>query len=358
MFTGMIKMDRIITFAQAINEAQFQLLESDPKVLIMGLGVPSPTGVFGSTTGLQKAFGSNRVLDIPAAENGMTGIALGTAIAGMRPIMVHSRVDFSLLSMDPIVNQAAKWRYMYGGKTNASLTIRMIIGRGWGQGPQHSQSLHSWLAHIPGLRVLMPTTPSDAKGMLINAVNSLQPTIIFEHRWLFGISGHVDKHMYKVKYGSAAVRKIGNDITLIGNSYMTIECIEAAKILETMGISTEVVDLRSISPLDVQTLVKSVSKTKRMVVVDNGHIDFGISGEVVSKVIENLDVPLLCKPKRFGFPHTPTPTAYSLSELYYPRIIDIIEFVAKLFNTNVPSTALQSLNKFTDVPNHNFIGPY
>ena len=320
-------MNRTLTFASAIHEAQEQLLESSLGVLVLGMGVTSPSGVFGT-------------------------------ISGMRPILIHQRVDFSLLSMDAIVNQAAKWHYMYGGAMSAPLTIRMIIGRGWGQGPQHSQSLQSWFAHIPGLRVLMPTTPTDAKGLLIAAVNGNTPTIILEHRWLFGIKGIVSKSFFEVSIGKAEVVKEGKDITIVSVSYMTIETLEAAKILENLQVSVEVIDLKTISPIDIDTIMKSVQKTRRVLIIDNGHISFGISAEILSLIIENSNFQLLSTPKRIGLPHAPTPTAYSLSEIYYPNTNDIIREVLeilKLKNIQIPEL---KITKFSDVPNENFTGPY
>jgi pyruvate dehydrogenase E1 component beta subunit len=322
------------------------------------MGVTSPSGVFGTTIGLLEKFGPERVLEVPASESAITGIALGAAISGMRPILIHQRVDFSLLSMDAIVNQAAKWHYMYGGAMSAPLTIRMIIGRGWGQGPQHSQSLQSWFAHIPGLRVLMPTTPTDAKGLLIAAVNGNTPTIILEHRWLFGIKGIVSKSFFEVSIGKAEVVKEGKDITIVSVSYMTIETLEAAKILENLQVSVEVIDLKTISPIDIDTIMKSVQKTRRVLIIDNGHISFGISAEILSLIIENSNFQLLSTPKRIGLPHAPTPTAYSLSEIYYPNTNDIIREVLeilKLKNIQIPEL---KITKFSDVPNENFTGPY
>lgn len=182
---------RELKFTQAINEATALSMEADPRVQIMGLGVPDPTGIFGTTTGLQARFGSERVTDLPTSENAMTGVAIGCALAGMRPILTHQRVDFAVLTMEQIVNQAAKWHYMFGGRMRVPLVIRMIIGRGWGQGPQHSQSLQAWFAHVPGLKVVMPTSPHDVKGLLISAIEDDSPVVILEHRWLYNFSGPV-----------------------------------------------------------------------------------------------------------------------------------------------------------------------
>ena len=261
-------MDREIKFDQAINEAIDQCMAEDPAVYIMGLGVPDPKGIFGSTLGLQQKYGSARVMDMPTSENGMTGVAIGSALVGMRPIMAHQRIDFALLAVEQIVNQAAKWHYMFGGQMNVPLVIRMIIGRGWGQGPQHSQSLHAWFAHVPGLKVVMPTTPYDAKGLLIASVEDNNPVIFIEHRWLYNIVGHVPEEVYRVPLGRARVARQGKDLTIAAISYMVLEALRAADMLAADGIHAEVIDIRSLKPLDDELILKSVRKTGHLIVVE------------------------------------------------------------------------------------------
>ena len=190
-------MTRELKFYQAINEAIDTCMAGDPSVYVMGLGTPDPKGVFGTTLGLAQKYGAERVMDIPTSENGMTGVAIGSALVGMRPIIVHQRIDFALLSIEQIVNQAAKWHYMFGGQMQVPLVIRMIIGRGWGQGPQHSQSLQAWFAHVPGLKVVMPSTPYDAKGLLISSIEDNSPVVFIEHRWLYNIAGNVPEGSYR-----------------------------------------------------------------------------------------------------------------------------------------------------------------
>src|ERR1700722_19529669 len=213
-------MSRELKFSQSIHEATDLCLAADPSVYLMGLGVPDPKGVFGTTLNLREKYG-DRVLDMPTAENGMTGVALGSALCGMRPIMVHQRLDFALLAVEQLVNQAAKWHYMFGGQKSAPIVIRLIVGRGWGQGPQHSQSLHSWFAHIPGLKVVAPATAYDAKGLLISSIEDNNPVMFIEHRWLHGITGNVPEGMYRVPIGKSRVVRTGKDITIVGISYMT-----------------------------------------------------------------------------------------------------------------------------------------
>jgi len=352
-------MARQLRYFEAIREAQAQLLATDPRTYVVGLGVPGPTGVFGTTKGLREEFGAHRVLDMPSSENAMTGIALGTAVMGKRPIMVHMRVDFAVLAMEPLVNQAAKWHYMYGGKIRAPMTVRMIVGRGWGQGPQHSQSLQAWFGHVPGLKVVMPVTPYDAKGMLIAASRDDAPVIVFEHRWLYAISGPVPESMYEVPLDSAAIVRPGRDITLAATSYMTLESLRAAELLQKVGIEAEVVDLRCVAPIDVDTLVRSVSRTNRLIVSDTGHTHFGVGAEVVAAVCERAHAQLRSPPIRIGLPHVPTPTTPALADLYYPVARDIARQALTSLGSNreLPPNPPDS-RLWKDVPDTSFTGPY
>jgi acetoin:2,6-dichlorophenolindophenol oxidoreductase subunit beta len=350
---------REIKFAEAIREATQELMAADERVYLMGLTVPSPTGAFGTTAGLLDRFGPGRVLDMPASENGMTGVALGSAVMGMRPIMLHIRMDFALLAMEPLVNQAAKWHYMYGGKMRAPLTIRMIVGRGWGQGPQHAQSLQAWFAHIPGLKVVMPTTPYDAKGMLISAVEDDAPVIVIEHRWLYGISGDVPEGLYRVPLDKARVARSGRDVTIASTSYMTVEALRAAELLADIGISAEIVDLRSLTPIDGETLFASVRKTGRLIVADTGHAAFGVGAEVTALVAENCLASLKAAPRRIGLPQAPTPTTPALADLYYPRARDIAAAaLAMLGNPADLPPETRDPRIWLDVPDPSYTGPY
>src|SRR6516164_1480228 len=257
--------DRQLTYAQAINEAIDLSLARDPKVYVIGLGVPDTDGIFGTTRNLAKKYGPRRVFDMPVAESGMTGIALGSALVGMRPVMTHVRVEFSMLAMDQICNQAAKWHYMFGGQACVPLTVRMIIGRGWGQGAQHSQSLHAWFAHIPGLKVVMPSTVYDAKGLLMAAIADDNPVILLEHRWLLGMRGHVPEGPYEVPLGQPRIARRGRDLTIVGSSYTTLEALRAADQLAAEGVDAEVIDLRTIAPLDDSQILDSVRRTGHLV---------------------------------------------------------------------------------------------
>ncbi|MGD9976077.1 MAG: alpha-ketoacid dehydrogenase subunit beta, partial [Desulfatirhabdiaceae bacterium] len=349
---------RTISYAEAIREAHDYCLGVNPRVYLMGLGVPDPKGIFGSTLGLQEKYGSHRVFDIPLSENAVTGVALGSAITGMRPIMTHQRVDFALVSIEQIVNQAAKWHYMFNGQMNAPMLIRMIIGRGWGQGPQHSQSLHAWFAHIPGLKVIMPTTPYDAKGMLIAAVEDDNPVICLEHRWLYGIRDEVPVDAYRVPIDQARVIRTGSDITLIGISYMTLECLRAAELLQNRGVSAEVIDLRSIRPIDKDTILASVQKTGYLLIVDHAQTCCGVESEISALATEHLFDRLHSAPARIGLPDHPTPTSPALADGYYPLASDIAVKALNLMGHPDMIPAIKPLNRRLDQPDATFQGPF
>jgi pyruvate/2-oxoglutarate/acetoin dehydrogenase E1 component len=355
-------MSRELKFFQAINEATDLCLGEYPSVYIMGLGVPDPKGIFGSTLGLQQKHGSQRVMDMPCSENAMTGIAIGSALVGMRPIMTHQRIDFVLLAMEQIVNQAAKWHYMFGGQVCVPLVIRMIIGRGWGQGAQHSQSLESWFAHIPGLKVIMPTTPFDAKGLLISSVEDNNPVIFVEHRWLYNITGEVPEGIYRVPIGQARIALSGADITIATASYMTLESIRAADYLARSGVSVEVVDIRTLRPLDDDLILASVKKTGHLIIVDSSNVTGGIGAEVAARVAEKAFTDLKSPIKRIGLPDCPGPTSPGLTQFYYPRathIIRAVKDVLKLKGTKTDDEFELSDNAVPhDVPDKFFTGPF
>ena len=352
--------DRNLEFHRAINEALDVSLTTYPNTYLIGLGVPDPKGVFGTTLGLQQKHGPDRVMDMPTSENGMTGVAIGAALVGARPIMVHQRVDFFLLAMDQLVNQAAKWHYMFGGQCAVPITIRLIIGRGWGQGAQHSQSLQSWFAHVPGLKVVMPSTPYDAKGLLIASVEDNNPVVILEYRWLYSLTGHVPEGRYTVPLGKARVVSEGSDITIAATSYMTIESLQAAKALECAGINAEVIDIRTLSPLDEETIMNSVKKTGRLIVADTGWKKFGIAGEIVSRATEECFQELKVAPQRVAMPDCPMPSTPALANLAYPRARDIAKLAAYMMGRELNPEALNvaAPSEPLDVPNKNFTGPF
>ena len=353
-------MGREITYAQAILEATDQCMGKDSSVYIMGLGVPDPKGVFGTTLGLQEKYGDRRVMDMPVSENAMTGVAIGSAIRGMRPILTHQRIDFMLLSLDQIINNAAKWHYMFDGKMRVPMVIRLIVGRGWGQGPQHSQSLQALFGHIPGLKVVMPSTPNDAKGLLISSIEDDNPVIFLEHRWLHHVFGEVPEEIYRVPLGKANILKQGKDVTIVATSHMALESFRAARFLEAKGVEVEVVDLRTIKPLDEQTILNSVRKTGKLVVVDGGWKFLGLPAEIITMVIEKAFDHLKAPPCRVAFPDIPTPTSRVLSSEFYPGVINIVNAVNGLLGMPDVGEAELGLSQDVpkDIPDKSFTGPF
>jgi pyruvate dehydrogenase E1 component beta subunit len=350
---------REISYAEAIREGFAVAMERDSSVMLMGLGVPDPKGFFGTTTGLQQQFGPDRVMDMPCAENGMTGVVLGAALNGLRPVINHQRLDFALLAMDPMCTQAAKWSYMFGGAMKMPVVFRMIIGRGWGQGPQHSQSLHSWFAHIPGLKVVMPTTPHDAKGMLISAIEDDNPVVFLEHRWLHHIKGHVPTGHYSVPIGPLRTARKGADVTIVALSYMVLEALEAAETLAEAGIDAEVLDLRSLRPLDREAIIGSVKKTGRLIVADSAWALAGMSAEIMAIASEGAFSSLRTAPRRVCLPDCPTPTGPSLAADYYPRSGHIVAAVREMLELPAnEDDLLVPAGVELDKPNPAFTGPF
>jgi pyruvate dehydrogenase E1 component beta subunit len=325
---------RKLSYAQAIREAFAQLLKNDPRVFVIGQGLWSPWYVGTSMKDIDKEFGRDRVIDCPVSENATTGAGIGAALAGMRPIVVHPRMDFMLLAVDQIVNQASNWSYMFGGQIGVPVVLRSIINRGGEQGAQHSQAVQAFFAHIPGLKVVMPATAYDAKGMLISAVRDGNPVIYIDDRWLYSVEDDVPEEMYEVPLGKAAVRRPGSDVTLVTNSYMLVECLKAAESLAGHGISAEVLDLRSIKPLDEAAIVESVRKTGRAVVVDGAWRMCGVASEVsaviAEKAFDHLKAPVI----RVTLPEAPAPTSKALEQEYYIKAADIAASVQTLIRVH------------------------
>jgi len=309
---------RILSYPEAIREATDFEMEKDSSVIVVGQGVDDPKAILGTTKGLAERFGEKRVFDTPLSEDGMTGAAIGMALGGLRPIHTHIRMDFLLLAMNQLVNMAAKMSYMFGGRVCVPLVVRSVIGKSWGQGPQHSQSLYPMLMNIPGLKIVAPSTPYDAKGCLISAIRDNNPVIYIEHRLLYYQRGHVPQEEYTIPFGRARVLTEGEDITLLGVSQMAVECLRARRYLEETGIKAEVVDPVSLSPLDIETIIDSVSKTKRMIIVDNAWMQCGLAAEIIALLTERgltKDI----KVQRMGFEFTVCPTTPALEEHFYPN---------------------------------------
>ncbi len=320
---------RGITYREALRETQSALLKKDKRIFILGEGVNDSGGIFGTTAGLAKEFGKDRVMDIPVAENALTGIAIGAAICGMRPIFVHMRMDFLLMAMDQIINHAAKWNYMTGGRVNVPIVIRSIIGRGWGSAAQHSQALHSLFVHIPGLKVVMPSTPYDAKGLLISAVEDANPVIFIEHRWVYDYIGYVPPDVYKVPVGKGIVRRQGKDVTVVAVSQMVYEAIKAADSLQSENIDIEIVDPRTIKPLDEELILDSLRKTGRLVIADVGCKTGGLGSHIAAVVYEKAFSCLKAPVEIVCLPDTPTPASPVLEEAYYPGKEEIMASVKR-----------------------------
>ena len=312
-------MERVLTYAQALQEATEQEMERDPSVILFGIGVDDFKGTWGTTKDLHLKFGRDRVFDTPLAEDGMTGVAIGAALAGLRPIHVHIRMDFVLLAMNQIINIAAKSRYMYGGTVSIPLVVRSVIGRSWGQGAQHSQGLHSYFTHVPGMKVVAPSTPYDAKGALAASIRDNDPVMFIEHRLVHFQKGHVPQDSYTVPFGKARILASGSDVTLVGISYMAVECMRAHQYLAEAGISAEVIDPVSLAPLDMETILTSVAKTGRLIVVDTAWTSCGLSGEILARVAEELQGSERPRLKRLGYEPVTCPTTKNLEDLFYPN---------------------------------------
>jgi len=311
--------ERRVTYAAAVREAFVQAMEEDPTVFVMGQGVDDFNACYGTTRDLDSEFGPDRCFDTPLSEDAMTGVAIGAALAGMRPVHCHIRMDFILLAMNQLINIAAKGHYMWGGQVHLPIVVRGIIGRSWGQGAQHSQAVYSTFVHTPGIKVVAPTTPFDAKGMLIHAIRDDNPVLFVEHRMLHFQEGHVPEEAYEVPFGQARVLAPGNDITIVAISHMAVEGLRAHHLLSAKGISAEVIDPVSLSPLDVDSIAESAARTGRLLVVDHDWTSCGVSAEIVAAVIEQLGGQAEVRCRRMGFQPTTCPTAPNLERTFYPN---------------------------------------
>jgi pyruvate dehydrogenase E1 component beta subunit len=309
------------SYGTAIRAGFEYLLENHPEFFVIGQGLWSPWYVGNSMTDLDKKFGKHRVIDTPVSELACTGAAVGASLCGMRPVVVHPRIDFMLYAMDAVVNQAAKWAHMIGGQAHPAVTIRAIINRGGEQGAQHSQSLHSWFAHVPGLRVVMPASVADARDLLIAAALCDDPVVYIDDRWLYDQKDSLPppRKLDLAAEGPRCVAE-GKDITLVASSYSTRIALDARHLLEGQGISAEVVDLRVINPLRDEAIVASVRKTGRVLAVDGGWRTCGMSAEVLAVVAEKVPVSKLrAQPARITLPDAPAPTSRALEKIYYPN---------------------------------------
>ena len=325
---------RVITFAQAVNEALAEEMRRDPTVFIMGEDVAEAGTPFKVLAGLADEFGTERVIDTPISEAGFTGLGVGAAMTGMRPVIDIMFGDFIALTMDQMVNQAAKTHYMSGGKLKVPLVLRTTMGASRRSAAQHSQSLHAWLSHIPGLKVAIPSTPYDAKGLMKTAIRDDNPVAIFEDKMSFTLKGPVPEEEYTIPFGVADIKREGTDITIVGTSSMVQVALAAAERLAENGISAEVVDPRTTLPLDKQTLIESAKKTSRAMVVDEGYEGYGVTAEIASVIADGafyyLDVPV----KRMGAMNVPIPFSPVLEDLTIPTVEAVVEMARTLCGRN------------------------
>jgi acetoin:2,6-dichlorophenolindophenol oxidoreductase subunit beta len=341
---------RLLNYAQSIREAHAQILASDPRAFVIGQGLWSPWYAGASLEGLDRDFSRDRIVDSPVSENATTGLAVGAALAGMRPIVFHPRMDFMLLAVDPIVNQAANWSYLFQGQISVPLVIRAVINRGGEQGAQHSQALHAMFMHVPGLKVVMPSTAYDAKGLLIAALEDSNPVLYIDDRCLYGTSDHVPEEMFRVPLGKAAIRRQGRDLTLIGISSMAAECVKAAELLAHENIDVEVIDLRSLKPWDSEKVLESVRKTGHAIVTDPGWRTAGASAEIAATISEHAFRDLQEPVGRVTLPDCPAPTSRLEESAYYPGAHEICAAARKTLHRKSTQVAAAQWSRSPTCP--------
>ena len=351
--------------AQGIQEALDLSLERDSAVFLIGEGVADPKGIFGTTMGLYEKYGPQRVVETPIAENGFTGIAIGAALLGQRPIVIHQRVEFALLAMEQIINNAAKTHYVSDGAHSMPLVIRLVVGRGWGQGPLHSQSLESLFAYIPGLKVVMPATAEDCKGMLLSAVEDDNPVIFLEHRWVHYVKGDIPVGYQSTPIDGPRNLWQGDSLTVVSSSYMTLEALQAAKALSKEGCDLDLFDLRVVRPLNLDVVFESVHRTGRLLVIDTGWKTMGPGAEIVAQVTESCFHSLKRPPERLGLPDHPTPSSRSLAAAFYIRAEhialkagDLAGIAPLAANRAADALSTERETHPIDIPHPSFQGPF
>jgi acetoin:2,6-dichlorophenolindophenol oxidoreductase subunit beta len=347
-----------ISYAQAINKALEEEMKRNKKLVCFGLGVNDSLNFFGTTKGLKEKFGNDRVFETPTSENAMTGIGIGMSLYKNPCVMMHQRLDFFLLAMDQLVNSAAKWHYMFGGINSVPITIRLIVGKGWGQGPTHSQSLQSWFAHIPGLKVVMPSLPSDAYNLLKASIRDPNPVIFIEHRWLHGVEENkIIKKNIKRQIGTSNILSKGNDFTVVTYSLSTLEILALKKDLNNNNIFFDHIDLQTIKPLDLKKIKNSLRKTKKLLVLDTiSHPICSIGSEIISQIYLDKKIKLLKTPILLTLPDIPSPTSSFYTKNFYISKQDIINKIKILTNKKI--NIKLSDNIAHDVPDKNFKGPF
>jgi len=350
---------QIKNFADGMACALHDSMEADPSVVTFGLGATDPKSIFGTTRNLKERFGVDRVFDTPVSENATTGMAVGLAISGFKPVLTHQRLDFSLLSIDQIVNSAAKWNFMFGGRQSVPLVIRMVIGQGWGQGPTHSQALQSWFAQTPGLKVIMPAFPEDGYNLLRSSIEDPNPVLFLEHRWLHQIKweGHGRKALVSPITQSNNIHS-GDDVTIIAYSVGSIYALNAAKILKKLNIGLDVIDAYNLRQLDVTNFSKSVKKTGRLITVDFSHEFCSVGTEIIARLINQNFSYFMKAPERLALPNFPVGTAHSVEKDFYFTTFDICKKVLAITD-NVTSENMSFIKEeFAKLQPTQFVGPF
>jgi len=346
-----------ISFSKAVNKALAEEMRRNNNLICLGLGVNDNLRFFGTTKGLLEEFGNNRVFETPTSENAMTGIGIGMSLYKNPCVMMHQRFDFFLLAMDQLINSAAKWHYMFGGQKSVPITIRLVIGKGWGQGPTHSQSLQSWFAHIPGLKVVMPALPSDAYNLLKKSIKDPNPVIFIEHRWLHNVEEEFKKKQNKINIGKSELLSRGKDFTAVTYSLSTIELLSLKKFLNKNGIFFDLIDLKTVRPLELQLVKKSLKKTKKLLILDSiSHPICSVGSEVLSQVLRENKIKFTKPPVLLTLPDVPSPTSTFYTKQYYISKKDILKKVK--FLTGKKFKIEFNENKPHDVPDSSFKGPF
>lgn len=346
------------TYAEAINTALHLAMEKDSNLVAFGLGINDPKRIFGTTTGLVEKFGFERVFDTPTSENTMTGVQVGLALAGIPSIVTHQRLDFFLLAMDQLVNSASKWHFMFGSQQSVPITIRLIIGKGWGQGPTHSQALHAWFSHIPGLKVIAPSNPRDAKELTLAAIEDPNPVVILEHRWLHNSLGEIDDSYSLGEIGKVQTLTKGNDVTVVGSSFLTAKLQGLNTLIKDSNLNIELLDLRSYSPIDWEGIFESVRRTGKLIVFDYGHTSGSIAGEIIAKVTENCFSALKEPPIRFAVKDIPEGTSFGYTKDLYFKDEDMINAIFKAAGITIRRKFELKSTTPHDVPSQDFSGPF
>ncbi len=343
-------------FSDVVNLTLSEIMKSNKKTVLFGLGVDDPKGIFGTTRGLKEMYGKNRVFDMPASENAMTGVAIGMSLNNMIPIMCHQRMDFFLLAMDQLINNAAKWKYMFGGQQKAPIIIRLIVGRGWGQGPTHSQNFQNMFASIPGLKIYTPSFPSTIRNILHASIKSSDPVLIIEHRWLHYMNEKMDFNTKPKKIECVKKIKSGKDLTIVSSSYSTFEILKIYNDLKKENISIDLLDINMIKPFNLNIVYNSVKKTGKLLILDNSvHEYCSFGGHIIAELVSREKNIFRKEPVNLNLPDIPSPTSYDLSKEFYNSSKDISREIGNLINKKIKLT--KKLGKH-DIPDPEFRGPF